>query len=95
MINNLHPDLSVFNKPGGMFDTGIVELHQHVLRLVQYKDQSETSQRKHGTIIVGETFRIVGVQKDWKGSLCFRVVATSWNDTFGRCVNPFELKFID
>lgn len=44
--------------------------------------------RKNGTSGL-DIHRIVGVQKDCNGALCYRVVNTTFDDTFGR---PMHLK---
>lgn len=47
-----------------------------------------------GTVHRDHEFRIVGVQKDYAGRLCYRVVCDAIGDTFGYCAAPDELAFV-
>lgn len=47
-----------------------------------------------GTIARDHSFKIVGVQRDWQGRHCYRVLCNGYNDTFGRVAHPDEIKFV-
>lgn len=44
--------------------------------------------RAHGTVILDNTFTIVGIQRDFNGDVVFRAKCNGFNDTFGRCLDP-------
>lgn len=48
-----------------------------------------------GSIARTEIYTIGSIQKDYKGDLCYRVYANSYNDTFGRCMQIDQCEFIN
>lgn len=66
-------------------------------RQVRYKVPASGLERedfihRHGTICVDTIFTIVGVQKNWRGDICFH--ATCGVDDFGRCISPDLVEFV-
>jgi hypothetical protein len=94
MINNAHDDLSVFNCKGGLFDTGMTVLHQNVQRVCRFTQKLQNDP-KHGSIIVGTEWRIIGVQKTYQGNLAYRVKRMGADGCFGRVAHPDDIEFID
>lgn len=50
--------------------------------------------RAHGIIVLSAVFRVVGIQKNHRGLLCYRAVCLKYNDDFGRCVDPSVIVFL-
>lgn len=69
------------------------DMQANVGKVIRYKIPTERLSREkflrqHGTIAL-QDFEIVGIQKDYKGNLCYRVRHIGFGlDTFGRCVDP-------
>lgn len=93
----LHPDLEVFQSPGGLFDVPPCELDLNVGRSVRFKGPWKPSD---GTIRRDCVFLIRGVQKNYRGELCYRVHAQDYptidrEEQFGCVAHPNEVEFVD
>jgi len=80
-------------------DKKAYSLEQNVGRKVKFKIPKDPKEKKelyrqYGTS-VEDDYEIVGVQKDHKGDLVYRIRNTTVNDTFGRAVSSQYLKFVD
>lgn len=82
----LHPELNAFNCPGGLFDVEPCELDLDVGRFGRVKDPN----KRQGTIYK-ERFEVVGVQKDYRGRVIYRVVFESDIHRFGTPLPPDEV----
>lgn len=51
--------------------------------------------RANGTLILKNKFKIIGIQRDYKGDLAYRAVCLGFDDTFGRCVSPKEIQILE
>lgn len=89
MLNALHPDACLL-----LINRGLLcqdeNLQKEIGRDVRYLSWTE----RMGTITRDHTFKIVGVQKDWKGEPCWRVLCNHGTDTFGRVAQPSEVEFV-
>jgi hypothetical protein len=47
-----------------------------------------------GSLAKTEIWKVGSLQRDYKGDICMRVYATSFKDTFGRCMGFDEAKFV-
>ena len=74
--------------------TSNLKLAKFIGRKVHYKKELLTKEfvRENGTITQSEIFHIGMVQKDYQGNDCLRGFATSYDDDFGRCINPDHIK---
>ena len=80
----LHPTLNAFAFEGGLFDVEPCELDLNVGKFGRVVDPNKQG---FGTIH-RERFEIVGVQKNYRGELCYRVVFESDNNRFGCVLSP-------
>ena len=74
-INN--PEIDALKSPGGLFDVEPCEMDLNIGKRCTYKEPT--------CVIEEETFTIVGVQKNYRGDKCYRVVADSDEHEFGQC----------
>jgi|21_taG_2_1085346.scaffolds.fasta_scaffold193276_2 hypothetical protein len=51
--------------------------------------------QSNGTLCKTEIYKVLMVQKDWKGEDCLRGFCTSYNDNFGRVLSPNEIEIIE
>ena len=74
--------------------TSNLKLAKFIGRKVHYKKELLTKEfvRVNGTITKSEIFHIRMVQKDYQGNDCLRGFATSYDDDFGRCINPDHIE---
>jgi hypothetical protein len=77
-----HPDVETLRSPGGIFDVEPCELDLHVGRLCRFVNPSCPAES-------GEHL-IAGLQKNYRGEICYRVVTDS--DSFGRVARPSEVE---
>lgn len=78
-----HPELENFKVPGGIFDVEPCEMDLKIgMRglLISPKFPAET-----------KPFTVVGVQLDWSGKKCWRVVHDDDAHKFGRVLSPDSL----
>jgi hypothetical protein len=76
-----------------------VALADDVGKRFRYKIPADPEKRRefiraHGLIVQSAVFRVVGIQKNHRGLLCYRAVCLKYNDDFGRCVDPSVIEFI-
>lgn len=72
-------------------------MSENIGRTVRYVIPTDSEAREefirtHGTLCVTETFLIVGVQKDYKGKLCYRGAFPE--DRVGRCIDPALVEWV-
>lgn len=48
-----------------------------------------------GTAAKNEVFYVGGIQYNYRGDVSVRIYYTSFEDTFGRCASPSDLKIIE
>ena len=77
--------------------TSNLKLAKFLGRKVKYKKELLTKKfvRANGTITKSEIFHIGMVQKDYQGNDCLRGFATSYDDDFGRCINPNDVELLN
>lgn len=89
MLDNLHKDAASILVGRGLI-TEDAALEKDIGRLVRYrrglKDTRAPAQKN--------TFKIIGVQLDYFGQKCYRVVDTTYDDTFGRVMQVKDAVFI-
>lgn len=94
MLNKIHPDireilvarsLLAFNK----------KMAKNIGRRVAFIGSSEEIRRKQGSSGFEHTFTVIGIQKDYRGSLAYRVTCNGFLDSFGKCALPDEITFLD
>ena len=86
-LRKLHPELEAFATEGGLFDVEPCELDLHVGRFGRVANPDAPGYGpKHR-----ERFEIVGVQKDYKGDIVYRVVFESDKYRFGCPLDPSEV----
>lgn len=90
MLDQLHGDAALVLINRGMLVRD-QDLEAHVGRDVRFHSWNPSM----GTVTRDFTFRIVGVQRDWKGRHCWRVLCNDGHDTFGRVAHPSEVGFCD
>lgn len=88
MLGQLHGDAALVLVNGGLLVRD-PDLEAHVGRDVRFHSWKPSM----GTVTRDFTFRIVGVQRDWKGRHCWRVLCNDGHDTFGRVAHPSEVEF--
>lgn len=66
------------------------EMAKNVGRVVRYTNWKPNM----GTVTRDFTFTIIGVQKDFKGDLVYRVICDGFNDTIGRCAAVDGIEFV-
>lgn len=100
MAKKLHSDL-VNSGLAGMYQmrpiTNDPNLAKFLGKKVKYKKELLADPdfvNSHGTVIQ-ETFLVSYVQKDYYGNDVLRGFITSWNDTFGSCLNPSEIEIVN
>ncbi len=90
-LESLHPEALVM-----LFGRGLLasdaKLEANIGRAVRFARKWTP---KEGTQVRDNDFRIIGVQKDWKGVVCYRIVCDAEGDTFGRVAYPKDWKFVD
>ena len=69
-----------------------IEMEKNIGRQIRF--QYDSNQSRFGTIHRDYTFTIVGVQKDYKGDLCYRVTCDGFEDRFGSVASIGEFDFI-
>ena len=85
-INSIYNENEVIND----FLIENSELHKNIGKLIKFKNWN----KRMGTIAKTDTFKIMGVQKIYDGTLAYRVYSQNYNDTFGRPARPEEIKFV-
>ncbi len=88
-MRNLHPDLENFATEGGLFDVEPCELD---LNIGRYGRVANPNKLGYGRIH-HERFQIVGLQKNYKGDVVYRVVFESDTNRFGSPIPPDEVVF--
>lgn len=92
----LHPSLHTFLEPGGLFDVEPCDMDLQVGKLCMLLPSPGDGE------IHREPHRIVGVQKDYRGQLCYRVQCTPTayrrhfptGADFGRVAPPSTVRII-
>ena len=76
--------------------TSNLKLAKFLGKNVRYKKELLTNEfvQANGTITKSEIFHIGMVQKDYQGNDCLRGFATSYDDDFGRCINPDYIELV-
>lgn len=82
-FTRIHPDLDNFVCPGGLFDVEPCDMHL----MIGCRGRILTLNKTDGEIHK-EEFTVIAVQKNYRGDLCYRVVADSDFRRFGYCVDP-------
>ncbi|XZE35808.1 hypothetical protein SH501x_001351 [Pirellulaceae bacterium SH501] len=88
-LRNLNPDLENFAIEGGLFDVEPCELDLNVGRCGKVADPNKPGFGR----IHHERFQIVGLQKDYRGDVVYRVVCESDKNRFGSPLSPDEVLF--
>ena len=90
MLNQIHPDAALCLIGRGLLvrDEG---LEAYIGRDVRYRHWVESL----GTQARDHSFRIVGVQLDWKGKRCWRGLCNDGHDAFGRVIDPDEVELVE
>ena len=83
----LHNDLSNFLTEGGLFDVEPNELDLNVGRFGRVANPDRPG---YGTIH-HERFEVVGIQKNYLGDICYRVVFESDVQRFGTPIDPNDV----
>lgn len=68
------------------------EMEKNIGRTIRMKSEKWNS--SYGLMAKESTYTIIGIQKDYKGDLCYRASCNSFNDTFGRPFNPEDIEFL-
>ena len=76
-----HPEMNALRCPGGLFDVEPGPLDLEVGKRCRFVRPTCPAEK--------ETFRIVAVQKNWRGEFCFRVQSRA--DSFGRVARPSDV----
>jgi hypothetical protein len=92
MIASLHPDAARVLVGRGLLATNRA-MERNIGRHVRFIVTKE-NKRQLGTDACTKLYKIIGVQKDHEGSLCYRVVCVEYNDTFGRPAAPDEIRLV-
>lgn len=83
MMNN-----SSFDHLFGNIDAP-AEMRANIGRLAKYIWEPSM-----GTFAKTAIFKIGSIQRNYKGDLCYRVYATTYDDTFGRVMSPDECNLL-
>lgn len=79
-----HPDLEILKCPGGLFD---VEPCAMDLQIGERGQRINPDPAEYGTIGM-EPFTVVGVQKNYRGAKCWRIVYDSEIHAVGSVLDP-------
>lgn len=90
MLEQLHPDAALLMVVRGLLIKD-EELEAHIGRDVRFEPWNASM----GTQTRDHTFRIIGVQLDYAGRHCWRVLCNDGHDTFGRVALPSAVVFVD
>lgn len=88
MLNTLHPDIALAIVGRGLLGT-CPAMEANIGRTVRFTQW----QPSMGTLAKG-TFKIVGVQRAFDGTLCYRICSTAIEDIAGRLAAPSALQYV-
>lgn len=90
-MKNLSNDaLLILNSNG--FKASNEEMEKNIGRIIRMKPEKWTE--SYGLMVKESTYTVIGIQKDYKGDLCYRATCNAFNDTFGRPFNPEDIEFL-
>lgn len=90
-MKNLSNDaLLILNSNG--FKASNEEMEKNIGRIIHMKP--EKWNESYGLMVKESTYTVIGIQKDYKGDLCYRATCNSFNDRFGRPFNPEDIEFL-
>lgn len=90
IISKSHPDAITILAFRGLVCED-AEMEKNIGRQIKYINWTPSM----GTLARDNTFTIIGVQKNYKGEKCYRVMCDGYNDTFGRVAKPDSFEFIN
>lgn len=90
MKNLSNEALSILNSNG--FKASNEEMEKNIGRIIRMKPEKWTE--SYGLMVKESTYTVIGIQKDYKGDLCYRAICNAFNDTFGRPFNPEDIEFL-
>jgi hypothetical protein len=91
MLETLHPDAVTALVGGGLLAVHNPAMEANIGKRVRFTGHWTPSE---GTLVRDHDFRIVGIQLDYAGRCCYRVVCLGYADSFGRVADPAEWTII-
>jgi hypothetical protein len=90
MLDSLHPESAMLLINRGLLlrDEALEREIGRVVRFHSWKPDMGTMRRDF-------TFKIVGVQLDYAGRHCWRVLCNDGFDSFGSVAHPSDFEFVD
>lgn len=89
ILNNCHIDAIKALSGSGLFVEDS-EMEKNIGCIIKYINWEPSM----GTIARDYNFTVIGVQKNWRGEIVYRVLCNDGHDTFGRCAHIDEIEFI-
>jgi hypothetical protein len=80
-------ELQIFKVPNGLFDVEPCEMDMNIGKRAKFLNPT--------CLIENDWFTIVGVQKNYQGIKCYRVVADSDKHKFGQVADSYKLEIFD
>lgn len=94
MLAKIHPTAANILANRGLIASD-AEMEKNIGRHVRFTGPWNAKRKRElGLKAYYFSFTVVGVQRNYKGDLCYRVLCDGYADTFGCCASADEIRFV-